>query len=538
MARRSSLLFLAMLLGFFAQPEARSQDSGMDESKSKNLVKELDAGREKLATVFHHDFVTDGLPLKFFSARNQDFNFLEQRPDGLVMRVYGRQKWTSTNLSLPFQVLGDFDVEASFTQWKGQGDKRTSVGITLAWDDNQNSISRIQRSRNADGQQTVRVSMIKMKDDGSRNGKYNRQECEATSGVLRISRRGDTIYHLVADEDLSEYRLIGQRTIAAESTLLDGIQLQAISDAGVGYSFGQVVWKDVRVAADKLLRLPPSETPAIGSLYVLTFADGTLKKIAAPITGMTQFGSAEWSGDGKTIVCDLSTKTTETSRIVRMNADGTGFQDFGPGCMPSLSPDGLQMVFSVPGSGVVKMNTDGSGTETIDASGWGTQWSPNGKYIAWGRRNNVNILNTQTDEITQLLTPVQQLKVSHVYWNLGWSHDSKSIAFKSRGQDGKHQLFVADIDTQNGFQLLHTAGYIEEDVSWLTDNKTVMFTTKSLGRSKRHFATISREPGAEVQIFSDIPEDWDIMNMDCSPDGKYLVFTGTPGQKPVEWKAK
>ena len=274
------------------------------------------------------------------------------------------------------------------------------------------------------------------------------------------------------------------------------------------------------------------------SLYVLTLADGELKKIADPQPDMKQVASAEWSSDGKTIVCDMSKGTVATSRIVKMNADGSDFQDIGAGCMPSLSPDGKRILYCVPGSGIMRMNSDGSGVETIDAAGWGCQWSPDGKYIAWGKLNNVTILNTETDEKTQLLTEAQQQQVTYAFWNFGWSHDSKSIAFKLRNPQNKLQLVVADVESKDGFKILYAADDIEEDVTWLPDNKTVLFTTILPEGSRRRFATISRAEGAVAKLFPGIPEDWNVSNIDCSPDGKRAVFTGTPPPVPVEWTKK
>lgn len=537
MACRRSCLFTAILLAliFTIQPEARSQDAPAADSETSELVRKLNERRAALSTVFAHDFVRGGLPPEFFSARDAELDNMQQRRDGLVMRVQGRENWTSTNLKLQFQLVGDFDVEAGFTELKFKGTDRSSIGIAVSLDDERKLIPRILRSRETDARQTARVSMTNFMDGDRRLGKDQLETCDAMSGVLRLSRRGDTVYYLVAEQNTAEFRLIGQRTASAQATIPNGVQLRVLSN---GSSSVEVVWKDIRVAAEKMLLSPLKGAPKIRSLYVLTLADQTLKKIAQPIPGMRNLGSAEWSSDGKTIVCDMSKGSTQTSRIVKMNADGSEFQDLGPGCMPSLSADGMKLVYSVSGAGITKMNADGSNVETIEASGWGTQWSPDGKYIAWGNRNNVTILNTETGERAQLLTEAQQQDVSHVYWNLGWSHDSKSIAFKSRSQAGQHQLFVADVDTPDGFRLLYTAADIEEDMSWLPDNKTVIFTTTFEGSPRRHFATISREPGAKAQKFPGIPDDWDVLNLDCSPDGKYAVFTGTPPPQPAVWTGK
>ncbi len=537
MAHRQRALFLATLLTLaaFTLPEANGQEAVKAESDPVELVQALNQRRTELPAVFSHNFVNDGLPPKFFVAGDADLDNMQQRRDGLVLRVQANGTWTSTNLSLQFQLVGDFDVEADFTGLKFKGPEFSGVGIAVAIDDEQKLIPRILRSKEVRERQTVRVSISKIIDGKRDFGDHSQARCEAMSGVLRLSRRGKTIYYLVADKDTADFRLVGQRTATAAPTTSKAIQFRSLSD---GSSSSEVVWTDIRVAAERLLQAPPKGVTPIRSLYVLTFADGSLKKIAEPKPGMTQLGSAEWSSDGKTIVCDMSKGSTATSRIIRMKADGSDFEDLGHGCMPSLSPDGKKIVYSVPGRGITTMNSDGSNVETIDAQGWGTQWSPDGKHIAWASGNNITLLNTETDERTQLLTPAQQQMVGHIYWNLGWSHDSKSIAFKSGSPAGQYQLVVADIGAPDGFQVLYTSTNMEEDVSWMADNKSIIFTAKLEDGSRRELATISREKDAVAKRLSAIPEGWIGLNPDCSPDGKYAVFAGAPPPEPTEWTGK
>lgn len=89
--------------------------------------------------------------------------------------------------------------------------------------------------------------------------------------------------------------------------------------------------------------------------------DGTnLRQLAATLEGFTQISSVEWSADGTKFIGDMSEGRVETSRIFVMNSDGSGHQDLGPGCLPSLSPDNSEIVFTQP-MGIMKMRADGSG---------------------------------------------------------------------------------------------------------------------------------------------------------------------------------
>ena len=101
---------------------------------------------------------------------------------------------------------------------------------------------------------------------------------------------------------------------------------------------------------------------------------------AAPKSvGFASVASPEWSPDRRKIVMEMSNGSQATSHVFIVNASGTELKDLGLGCMPSFSGDGNTIVFSVPGTGIVKMQSDGAGREVIAAAGWGAQWSPDGR---------------------------------------------------------------------------------------------------------------------------------------------------------------
>lgn len=100
-------------------------------------------------------------------------------------------------------------------------------------------------------------------------------------------------------------------------------------------------------------------------LYSLNQLTNQCDKLTAPAFGFTHLGSAEWSADGSRIVCDNSMGGTTTSHVVLMDANGSNRKDLGMGGMPSLSPDGREVVFSLPGMGIVCMNIDSSDRKVL-----------------------------------------------------------------------------------------------------------------------------------------------------------------------------
>jgi len=263
-----------------------------------------------------------------------------------------------------------------------------------------------------------------------------------------------------------------------------------------------------------------------------------VRLLAEPLTGFTQAGSPEWSSDSQTIVCDMSLGGTETSHVIRMNADGSDVVDLGRGCMPSLSADGRQIVFSLPRSGVMKMNSDGTNRETLDRNGWGIQWSPDGKLIAWAVGKNMTIMDAESGNKRQLLSKEQASELSFIYWNFGWSHDNRWIAFKStkvRGLDGL--VAVANVDSLKEFRILYEGPKrVHEDFTWHPDNRHVVFSAQLSQGAKLKLVKLNRENPTDPEVLPGQTFDGDILDCDWSPDGRHIVFAGLKPPEPVDFR--
>jgi len=266
--------------------------------------------------------------------------------------------------------------------------------------------------------------------------------------------------------------------------------------------------------------------------------DGTdLREVAGLPEGLTSLGSPEWSADGRQIAFDIFRNNVNDAHIYVVNADGTGLQDLGPGCMPSFSPSGKQFVFSQPGRGIMKMNSDGSKREVIDATGWATQWSPDGKYIAWGMRGDIIVMNVETKERKSILSPEQATQFSSSYWNIGWSHDSRSIAWKARNRKtGGDDIVVADIDSYAGFQVLaESVKGVHNDYTFSPDNKRILFAMNNPANKASQLFFVDRENAGPPQLLPGQPIDWKIFNCAWSPDGKQITFTAEKIPQPIDW---
>ncbi|HUQ71741.1 MAG TPA: DUF1583 domain-containing protein, partial [Planctomycetaceae bacterium] len=498
----------------------------------------IDADLSRLKAVFTHDFQKDGLPDEYFKRPTPALGApVMVSPQGVHVIRPAAGAWVATNLIPRFALHGDFDIEARFDQMHAISDKDADLRLIAMLSDERKQHCRIIRTRTAAGRHDVVSSLAILQPDGSRSYPSQPSPCEALSGRLRLARRGDKVYYLFAEGDSAAFRIVGVETVSPADVEREGVRLE-VSCNGVGTS--NVIWQKLVLRAERMTWFPEA-TPAPLVLQVMHPDGSGLRTIVTPdAAGLTHLGSPEWLADGRKVVLDMSTGSTTTSHVVVLNADGTGLQDLGLGCMPSFSADGKQIVFSQPGQGVMMMNADGTGRQVLEANAWGTQWSPDGKKIVYVQPGNITLLDVGTKKTRQLLTGDAARRYDMIYWNLGWSHDSRSIGFKARRPEGKgDELAVVDVDSPASFRVLMAdAKSVTSDCTWSPDNQQLVVGIQNPSIQGPQLYAVSRKQPGPPQLLRGQPHDLKILGSDWSPDGQWIVIASQQIPQPVEWTTR
>jgi TolB protein len=233
-------------------------------------------------------------------------------------------------------------------------------------------------------------------------------------------------------------------------------------------------------------------------------------------------GSPDWSPDGKFIAYDTWTngKTHTDAQIAVVRADGTNRRIIGIGAMPSWSPDGKQLVcHTYSMEGIVVMNADGSGRESI-VDHWGSpRWSPRGNRIATIKSNGIALFDCTTGrEETVLSGPYV------VYHGFSISPDGKQFCFGNGNENGGIGLATLDERTMRAkLRWITTTGSCWT-TSWSPDGKQIVLSYRPSGEKFFQLHVFDLDSGKPpVRLAGQDPERANY-DPDWSPDGKTIVF--------------
>ena len=363
-----------------------------------------------LKSVFEYDFRERKLDDNRFSLQRNDLKNLVPTPSGLkVFKTESHIK--QFTISPRFSLHGDFDIVASFTGLvNGAGTKDCGVYFSVAVDDEDGHVVRLQRSRNQQQLQLIRGQLTVPGEIARRVVSDATVRCESMSGHLRITRKGDQIQTLFAESDATPFQVIGTDLVSDRDVKVEGIVMGITNGDG---NHVEVIWSRLRMQAERMMYYPTSDPYAQKLLRKLDIESGKITDVAANEPPYLRVGSPKWSADRTKIAFDTTSTSTVDAHVMVVDADGTNRIDLGLGCLPSFSPDGEFVAFSSPNFGVGIMNVDGTNRRLIDASGWSGQWSPDGQWIAYTLGGNIAIYDVETGGRRLLLARSCRVSLQH-----------------------------------------------------------------------------------------------------------------------------
>lgn len=244
-------------------------------------------------------------------------------------------------------------------------------------------------------------------------------------------------------------------------------------------------------------------------------------------------GSPAFSSDGQKLAFDgwksQNGEGFANVQIIVANADGSDMKVIGPGAMPSWSPGGKRIAFSQPSpNGVVIMNADGSKLKMIQERGWGAQWSPDGRKIAYSLfdsgKANIQIYDL-IEETKTMVFPTGESPYSNLYWNMSWSPDSNWLCFKGRNaSDNTYEVgTVNSAGMKEGFKVHYKNKKAPSaDFAWHPQGDKIIFFPNSNPATLVQF-----NPAADKapEPFSTVVKGKVNGGVCFTPDGQNLLFT-------------
>jgi len=305
----------------------------------------------------------------------------------------------------------------------------------------------------------------------------------------------------------------------------------------------RLVWPMVRITACLCLSWSASDQQTLAQgnreddarpLYAVRI-DGTGLRKIVDLPDWQACGSPALSADGTLLAVDAwksqDGKALAGAHVLVMKPDGTDVRDLGPGAMPNWSPRGGRITFSQysPDQGVWVMRADGTERQLLDPTGWSSQWSPNGRMIAFTRREqnraDIGVYDLVEDSFHTVFgdggSPYQQ-----IFWNQAWSPDSQWLVFKAQRHDGAWDVGTVHVLGQkHGFRVLH-GEEVFADFAWHPDGERIFFGEWNPRLKRAEIRILPRDGSTPPAAVAVEGYSRDIGGLCLTPDGTELIFSG------------
>jgi hypothetical protein len=224
------------------------------------VVKTLSNKVPELKQVIDIDFAKQGIPRSLLGVQSSKNGKRDRdvvaRPDGLHVSCPAPNEPTHRYYYLGnyFEVGGDFDVSASFEQLETKVVNSPGadgvVWLFAAFDNDRKDHVALLRKQYWSGECHFQSNHSWEANGGRRNLRKGTVH-DGSAGVLRLSRRGEKVYCLFAEDEAGPFRVLDEFDVPPGNVLLDGLRLMVEShDKAVT----NIVWKRLTVHAEKITK--------------------------------------------------------------------------------------------------------------------------------------------------------------------------------------------------------------------------------------------------------------------------------------------
>jgi hypothetical protein len=226
-----------------------------DQELAGDGMRFLDKRLPELTAVFDHDFINDGFATERFTLKQGRTEHVSAQSNGLMLERRGAGNSQTVGISPRLSLQGDFDVTIGFTHFVPQLTRGETSSLIMSLRMEHESATecilarRLKRFADKDDLQLVHASVAVQTDKGIRRRQFGTMPMEATSGRLRIARRGRKIFYLTAEGDSPEFRLVTEETIAADDIAYEGVALKCQTG---GRGVGRVILTRLTIHAEKI----------------------------------------------------------------------------------------------------------------------------------------------------------------------------------------------------------------------------------------------------------------------------------------------
>ena len=207
----------------------------------------LDNHRDHLKAKFQHDFSKQGMPPELFRlVSGEQAKDVTLSTKGLMMKSVTTRV---SSVSLAHTVGGDFDIYARYTDFQGAAEGGGARLMTRIQNPAFHEVigGRKHMIHAKDLQENVGFLWHGFYNAGIYSYEYDKgQNIEETAGTVRLSRRGDTIYILTAEDSSDHYRLHVRQKVGTEDLSAGGVQLQCEMPGA------SVIWTGLEIHAERI----------------------------------------------------------------------------------------------------------------------------------------------------------------------------------------------------------------------------------------------------------------------------------------------